>query len=275
MGRSAYWNLQPRGVASSALGDANRGARTWPRSAVSTGERPPHRPPRAAGLPRFPARFSSVSSMRPVASISVSSPRYRLPRRPSATCCSALAAAIFVVAAVLLLLASAAAGSPPRAHAERRRPSSPDERALDRPARPGDVAFVRALARAGRRRRSRGCCSTRSSRCSRSTFAALALISEDGKEATRPLCARCERGRPGLVAEMRLDLEHEPSAIASAAFEAAPLDDLRRRVLAAGQPPACRAGRREERGVHSADLRRARDRRPRRRDDAAAPVVLG
>ena len=53
-------------------------------------------------------------------------------------------------------------------------------------------------------------------------FAAVALIGEDGKEA-RGLSARGEAAEPDWWAGVRLDLENEPSAIASAAFEAAPL----------------------------------------------------
>jgi PAS domain S-box-containing protein len=53
-------------------------------------------------------------------------------------------------------------------------------------------------------------------------FAALALISEDGKEA-RGLYARGEEGDADWWPSVTIDLEHEPSAIASAVFEAAPL----------------------------------------------------
>ncbi len=52
--------------------------------------------------------------------------------------------------------------------------------------------------------------------------AALALISEDGTEATG-LYARSDDIDMDWWPGMRLDLEHEPSGIASAAFEAAPL----------------------------------------------------
>jgi PAS domain S-box-containing protein len=53
-------------------------------------------------------------------------------------------------------------------------------------------------------------------------FAALALISEDGKEATG-LYARDEAGDVDWWTSVRMDLENEPSAIASSVFEAAPL----------------------------------------------------
>jgi PAS domain S-box-containing protein len=53
-------------------------------------------------------------------------------------------------------------------------------------------------------------------------FAAVATISEDRKEA-RGLLARGEHGDLDWWRSMRLDLENEPSAIASAAFEAGPV----------------------------------------------------
>lgn len=53
-------------------------------------------------------------------------------------------------------------------------------------------------------------------------FAAVALISEDKKEATG-LVARSAGEELGWWRSVQIDLEHEPSAIASAAFEAAPL----------------------------------------------------
>jgi hypothetical protein len=53
-------------------------------------------------------------------------------------------------------------------------------------------------------------------------FAALALISEDGKEA-KGLYARGEDGDVGWWTSVTIDLENEPSAIASCVFEAAPL----------------------------------------------------
>jgi PAS domain S-box-containing protein len=53
-------------------------------------------------------------------------------------------------------------------------------------------------------------------------FAALAMISDDGKEA-RGLFARGEGADVGWWTSVVIDLEHEPSAIASTAFEAAPL----------------------------------------------------
>ena len=51
-------------------------------------------------------------------------------------------------------------------------------------------------------------------------FAALALISEDGKEATG-LYARGEEADVDWWTSVRIDLEHEPSGIASSVFEAA------------------------------------------------------
>jgi PAS domain S-box-containing protein len=53
-------------------------------------------------------------------------------------------------------------------------------------------------------------------------FAAVALISEDRKEATG-LVARSDGEDVAWWRSVRIDLEHEPSAIASAAFEASPL----------------------------------------------------
>ena len=51
-------------------------------------------------------------------------------------------------------------------------------------------------------------------------FAALALISEDGKEATG-LYARGEGADVDWWTSVRIDLEHDPSGIASSVFEAA------------------------------------------------------
>jgi PAS domain S-box-containing protein len=53
-------------------------------------------------------------------------------------------------------------------------------------------------------------------------FAAVALIGGDGKEATG-LLARADGEDAGWWRSVRIDLEHEPSAIASAVFEASPL----------------------------------------------------
>jgi PAS domain S-box-containing protein len=53
-------------------------------------------------------------------------------------------------------------------------------------------------------------------------FSALALINEDGKEAMG-VYARGEGGEVEWWAALRVDLENEPSAIASCVFEAAPL----------------------------------------------------
>ena len=53
-------------------------------------------------------------------------------------------------------------------------------------------------------------------------FAAVMLISDDRKEATG-LVARMDGEDAGWFRSVRIDLEHEPSAVASAAFEAAPL----------------------------------------------------
>lgn len=53
-------------------------------------------------------------------------------------------------------------------------------------------------------------------------FAAVALISDDGKEATG-LYARGEGADVDWWSSVRIDLENEPSAIASSVFEAAPL----------------------------------------------------
>jgi PAS domain S-box-containing protein len=53
-------------------------------------------------------------------------------------------------------------------------------------------------------------------------FAAVALISDDGKEASG-LVARVDGEDAGWFPSIRIDLENEPSAIASAAFEASPL----------------------------------------------------
>lgn len=53
-------------------------------------------------------------------------------------------------------------------------------------------------------------------------FAAVALISEDGKEATG-LVARNDGEDVAWWPSVRIDLENEPSAIASASFEAAPM----------------------------------------------------
>jgi len=49
MGRSAYFAARSAGVASVALGDANRGARSWHIAAVSDHEEPAATTPRAAG----------------------------------------------------------------------------------------------------------------------------------------------------------------------------------------------------------------------------------
>src|SRR5205814_6852874 len=54
-------------------------------------------------------------------------------------------------------------------------------------------------------------------------FAALALISEDASEATGLLARTGDGGDAEWWRSVRVDLEHEPSGIASAAFEAAPL----------------------------------------------------
>jgi PAS domain S-box-containing protein len=53
-------------------------------------------------------------------------------------------------------------------------------------------------------------------------FAAVALISDDRTEATG-LVARCDGKDVAWWPSVRIDLEHEPSAVASAAFEATPL----------------------------------------------------
>jgi GAF domain-containing protein len=53
-------------------------------------------------------------------------------------------------------------------------------------------------------------------------FAAVMLISDDRKEATG-LVARMDGEDADWVRSVQIDLEHEPSAVASAAFEAAPL----------------------------------------------------
>ncbi len=53
-------------------------------------------------------------------------------------------------------------------------------------------------------------------------YAAIALISEDGKEATG-LYARGSNGDDEWWSSVTIDLENEPSAVASAVFEAAPL----------------------------------------------------
>ena len=53
-------------------------------------------------------------------------------------------------------------------------------------------------------------------------FAAVMLISHNRKEATG-LVARMDGEDTDWFRSVRIDLEHEPSAVASAAFEAAPL----------------------------------------------------
>src|SRR5256885_8793009 len=53
MGLPAYFTGPPGALAWTALGDANRGARSWPFAAVSNHERPAARTPRSSALLRF------------------------------------------------------------------------------------------------------------------------------------------------------------------------------------------------------------------------------
>ena len=128
----------------------------------------------------------------------------------------ALAAALFVAGVVLLLAFRRRRREPETAEPE----SRPDEPPARDPVAP--ASFAAGLARA-----------PDASSVARKLldevvavlgveFAAVALISEDRKEAIG-LVARSNGSDLDWWRSVRIDLEHEPSAIASAAFEATPL----------------------------------------------------
>ena len=90
-------------------------------------------------------------------------------------------------------------------------------------------------------------------------FAALTFVSDDGREASGYL-ARSGGQDVDWWRELRLDLEHEPSGVASAVFEATAFTVYDTQSSGARQPPARRRRRREERRVRPAARRGARDR---------------
>jgi PAS domain S-box-containing protein len=224
MGRSAYWILAPAAVASLALGDANRGARTWPLIRGEHWECPPHRPPRAAGLPRFP---SYPAEYRRIIESSVLLTALPLAAAAIGYLLLGLAAAIFAVAVILLLLYRRRASAVP-SRPDSSEPEPEAEPAAPRPQEPRSVRFdslaslSRGLAQADDPESIARVLLSEVVALLRVQVAALALISDDGKEATG-LYAHGEDADLEWWKAVKLELENEPSAIASTVFEASPL----------------------------------------------------
>ena len=137
----------------------------------------------------------------------------------------ALAAAIFVVAVVLLVAYRRRRGrgdqaptSTPEGAAEQSPPRRRRSSAADEPAH----SLSAGLARAPDATSVARTLLEEVVQLLGVEFAALAVIGEDAKEATG-LLARANGEDVGWWRAVRIDLEHEPSAIASAAYEATPL----------------------------------------------------
>ena len=112
-----------------------------------------------------------------------------------------------------------------------------------------------------RRRRGRRTHAARRARGAlRPRLRALTFVSDDAREASGYL-ARSGGEDVDWWRELRLDLEREPSGIASAVFEATAMTVYDTAELRRGQPPARRCRRSEERRVRPAPRRGAGDRR--------------
>src|SRR3954447_22635284 len=197
MGRTAHCPARKRSLFSQALGDANRGV--FRRLAGSNRESPPHRPPERRAFPRlgsdFPGRAGrgSVQSQRSV----------RTPDEfPTVRALGRAAAAVLLLPAVL----RRGSGGQGRRGGPTREFESVS-RVADELARTADVEGVaRTLLDELAELFDLG-------------FAALTFVSDDRRRASGYL-ARCEGEDLDWWRELQLDLEREPSGIASAVFEA-------------------------------------------------------
>jgi signal transduction histidine kinase len=210
MGRSAYWLSPPAGVASNALGDANRGARNL---AMIRGEqREPAAPTPPSG---GPPSYRSAASRRIIGS-SVFLIALPLAAATVGYLLLGLVGAILLGTVVLLITYL-------------RRPADPD---------PGPEPTLSAVADSGRLVSVTSLSASLSQARDQEAiarallhevvtllgvqFAALALISDDAKQASG-LYAWGEGAEVDWWTSVRIDLENEPSGVASCAFEAAPL----------------------------------------------------
>src|SRR3954468_5327925 len=195
MGRTAHCPARKRSLFSQALGDANRGV--FGRLAGSNRESPPHRPPERRAFPRpgrdsGPAGRGSAPSPPPVRASPLTPPVRALGRG---------AAAVALLPAVLR---RGSAGQGRKGGATREFESV--SRVADELARTADVEGVaRTLLDELAELFDLG-------------FAALTFVSEDARTASGYL-ARCEGEDLEWWRELQLDLEREPSGIASAVFE--------------------------------------------------------
>src|SRR4051812_27264624 len=196
MGRTAHCPPRKRALPSQALGDANRGVSG--RLAGSNRESPPHRPPERRAFPRpaadsGPAGRGSVQSQPPVRTSDL---------LPTIRALGRAAAAVALLPAVLR---RGAAGQGRKGGATREFESV--SRVADELARTADVEGVaRTLLDELAELFDLG-------------FAALTFVSDDRRRASGYL-ARCEGEDIDWWRELQLDLEREPSGIASAVFEA-------------------------------------------------------
>src|SRR5579875_1325477 len=195
MGRTAHCRPDGRALRSPALGDANRGV-VGARGAHS-GE-PAAPTPRAAG---FPAAAGAAARDRRRLHLESSCP-VRTNAEPSTVRALGRAVAGALLSAVLR-----------RASPERQGPGS--ERGLESVSR-----LAEALARGADLEGVARALLDELARLFDVGFVALTFVSDDGREAAGHL-ARARGEDVEWWRELRLDLEHEPSGIASAAFEAA------------------------------------------------------
>src|SRR3954454_1864704 len=199
MGRPAHCPPRKRALPSQALGDANRGVSG--RLAGSNRESPPHRPPERRAFPRpaadsGPAGRGSVQSQPPVRTSDL---------LPTIRALGRAAAAVALLPAVLR---RGAAGQGRKGGATREFESV--SRVADELARTADVEGVaRTLLDELAELFDLG-------------FAALTFVSEDARTASGYLARSCGADLDWWQ-EMHLDLEREPSGIASAGFEATAL----------------------------------------------------
>src|SRR5690348_16354472 len=196
MGRTAHCPDRKRSLPSQALGDANRGVSG--RLAGSNRESPPHRPPERRAF-SYPGRFLAP---RDTAPYNLHRPVRTPHLLPTVRALGRAAAAVALLPAVLRRSSSGQArqGDPTREFES-------VSRVADELARTADVEGVaRTLLDELAELFDLG-------------FAALTIVSDDGREATGYL-ARSDGEDVDWWREMHLDLEHEPSGIASAVFEA-------------------------------------------------------
>src|SRR5436190_7688442 len=199
MGRTAHCPARKRSLPSQALGDANRDVSR--RLAGSNRESPPHRPPERRAFPRLGpdsgrAGLGSVQSDPPV----------RIPDElPTVRALGRAAAAVLILPAVLRR-----GGTQPGRRAGSTKEFESVSRVADELARTADVEGVaRTLLDELTELFDLG-------------FAALTFVSDDAREASGYL-ARSGGQDVDWWRELKLDLEREPSGIASAVFEATAL----------------------------------------------------